>query len=173
MAGVLAGCGRSRAPAPQALLPRDLPLTVLADSARRATLTPSPVAPETARARLTLLTVSEQRTPADAPVDSPPSESPAPSGAVDHLPLDQALRPPVPLEPARLMLPGGARGWVDLDVHVDERGGVTEAVVAGGPADSSLGRRAIAAALAMRYRPARRAGEPVAVWCRQRFTFGR
>ena len=174
LALLAAGCGRGRPPESPARLPRELPLTVLADSARGVTLTPSRTVSAPAPARLVLLAVSQQRAaPAASPPEVPPAEPPAPSGAVDRLPVDLGLHAPIPLAPARLALAGGTRGWVELDVRVDERGDVTEAIFAAGAADTSLMRRAVDAAMAMRYRPARRAGQPVAVWCRQRFEVGR
>ena len=77
--------------------------------------------------------------------------------------------PPSPAPTAQ----GTPRGWVGLDVRVDEEGAVSHAEWAGGSRDTALVTSAIECALAMRFFPALRAGRPVAVWCRQRFEFGR
>ena len=88
--------------------------------------------------------------------------------------VDPGLKPPIPRERGRLTSPPGAWGHpasVELDVRVSERGDVTEARWAGGERDSARVAAARACALSMRFYPALRGGEPVAVWCRQRFDF--
>jgi TonB family protein len=60
---------------------------------------------------------------------------------------------------------------VELDVRIGEDGSVTDALWAGGSADSALTDAATTCALSMRFFPALRAGQPTAVWCRQRFDF--
>jgi TonB family protein len=61
---------------------------------------------------------------------------------------------------------------VELDVRVDEAGEVTDAVVVAASADSVTQAAATQAALSVRFHPAILRGQPVAVWCRQRFTIG-
>jgi len=72
------------------------------------------------------------------------------------------------------MLPRGAHpGVVELDVRVDESGGVSDAIWAGGSREPALVAAATACALGMRFHPAEQAGRRVAVWCRQRFELKR
>jgi len=58
----------------------------------------------------------------------------------------------------------GAEGVVKLLVYVDEMGDVTDAVVADSPGWLALEEAARRAALAMRYKPAKRDDEPIAAW---------
>ena len=58
------------------------------------------------------------------------------------------------------------------DRRVDESGEVTDALWAGGSNDSALVQSATECALRMRFYPALQSGQPVPVWCRQRFDFG-
>ena len=170
---VLVGCGR--APAVEDG-PLALPVDVYADTGRtvslRADLPPTP-APQM-RASVWLARVSPSR---GASLELPASE-PAPetlavtSPSPPPLAVDDGLKPPLPRARAPLAVPVGARGSVELDVRVDERGGVSEVLWAGGTRDSSMVRAAFDCAHAMRFYPAQRAGRPVAVWCRQRFDFG-
>jgi hypothetical protein len=92
------------------------------------------------------------------------------------LAVDPGLVPPVPRGPAALLVPPrgytGSGSVVLIDVHVNERGEVTDVLGPDTRADSALVGAAIACARRMRFYPARLAGEPVAVWCRQRFEFG-
>ena len=111
----------------------------------------------------------------DAAPDTVMPESPA----APVLEVVPGLLPPVLRGVASLALPAGlpgahARGFVSvlLDVRVSETGEVTDVLAAGGDADSALAAAASACVQRMRFYPARRAGEPVAVWCRQRFDFG-
>jgi hypothetical protein len=96
------------------------------------------------------------------------------SGAA--LAVDPGLVPPVPRGPPVLLVPprdyAGSGSVVLIDVHVSERGEVTDVLGPDAPADSALVAAAIACARRMRFYPARLAGEPVAVRCRQRFEFG-
>jgi hypothetical protein len=108
------------------------------------------------------------------PLPTPPSETLAvefpPPPALE---VDDELKPPLPRTRATLEVPRGAgRGWVELDVRVDEAGEVSDALWAAGSTDSAHVRAAIACALAMRFYPAQLAGRAIAVWCRQRFDFG-
>jgi hypothetical protein len=172
-----AGCGgggtESRTP------PVALPLLVLADSGRSTTLRVNPAATAVPRdvqpVRAWLVEVSASR-PAAPAVGMPPPDSvrialDPPAG----LALDDGLRPPIPRGRTAVVLPdgrGARRAVVELDVRVDERGDVSDAMWAGGSEDSALVAAAEASALAMRFHPALQSGRPVAVWCRQRFEFG-
>ena len=90
------------------------------------------------------------------------------------LEVDEGLKPPIARGSARLTIPRGAHGgWVELDVRVDETGAVSDVEWAGGAIDSARVEAATACAFAMRYFPALQDGRAVAVWCRQRFDFGR
>lgn len=102
-----------------------------------------------------------------APLDS---TAPSPPGLV----MDPDLKPPLLRTPGRLTVPTGSRpAVVELDVRVAEDGLTSDALWAGGSRDSALVAAAIACALEMQFFPALREGRPVAVWCRQRFDFGR
>ena len=178
----LAGCGRARPPADEEP-PRALPVAVFADTGRSTTLRVIPPpggAPRAAgaRAAVWLARVSPARI---EPAAEPASE-PAPEAAPDTLPsaplpppslvVDGSLKPPLPRSQTPLLVPPGARGSVELDVRVDEQGEVSEVRWAGGARDPALVRAATECARGMRFFPAERAGQPVPVWCRQRFDFG-
>jgi hypothetical protein len=112
----------------------------------------------------------------DVPLpEAPPEAPPEGPGSPDELLIDEGLKPPILMRPARLNLPeeSGRVRWVDLDVRVDESGAVSDARWAGESADTSAVRAAIECARGMRFHPALQRGRPVAVWCRQRFEFGR
>jgi TonB family protein len=109
------------------------------------------------------------------PEPTAPQPSLPDSAGVSPLPpvaVDPNLKPPLLRTRAPLAVPPGVRGRVELDVRVNESGVVTDARWAGGSADSALVRSATACALAMRFYPAMRAGNAVAVWCREHFDFG-
>lgn len=171
---VVIGCGR--APAVEDS-PRAIPVDVYADTGRTITLRadPHPAAAPEARASVWLARVS----PARAALPELPALEPAPDtlaftpSAPPALAVDGGLKPPLPRSSAPLMVPAGARGSVELDVRVDELGSVSEVQWAGGTRHPELVRAAIECARGMRFFPAQRAGRPVAVWCRQRFDFGR
>jgi TonB family protein len=168
-----AGCGRRPARAERASLPRPLPIAILSDTAIGAALPLARFAAPTT-SRLTLLRVTRSRAGAEPPLPVPEPEAPPVSEeARERLPVDDALRPPMPLGATTLHLPGVRAGVVVLDVRVDEDGAVTDAQPAEDTGDSALAQAAIEAALRVRYRPATLAGRPVAVWCRQRFEIGR
>ncbi|HVP14396.1 MAG TPA: energy transducer TonB, partial [Terriglobales bacterium] len=96
--------------------------------------------------------------------DSPPA-----------LEVDPGLEPPILVVRGVLELPRGprpARGVVELQVRVDEKGAVSEVAWTGGSSDTALVGAARRCALGMRFEPAQRGGRPVAVWCEQRFDFG-
>src|SRR5439155_21116268 len=91
--------------------------------------------------------------------------------------VDPSLSPPILVAPAALSTPRGPRGRpirgsVELEVEVGPAGDVLATTWAGGSSDSALVRAARDCARSMRFLPARRGEEPVAVWCRQRFDFG-
>lgn len=163
-------CGCSRPSPPRAAhVPDTLAVDVLADSAVAGGLPPARFesAPP---ARLVLVRVAPARAALQAPLPEPepaaPDAPPAPGGG---LAADDELRPPLPRGPARWRLHAPRRGWVELDVRVDEHGEVSDALAAGGDADSAAVQAAIEAAFGLRWYPATRGGRPVAVWCRQRF----
>lgn len=122
----------------------------------------------TAPARVTPRAALEAPLP-EAPAEAPPSDS-APREA---LPVDEGLQPPIP-RTAAAQGGKGVRGvQVELDLRIDENGEVSDALWAGGSADSSVVRLATEAALALQFHPALQRGVPVAVWCRQRFVVER
>jgi len=109
--------------------------------------------------------------PPEAALEVPPDTSSRPL----QLDVDPGLRPPIPKRPARIRPLAGVRepASVELEVRVDDQGRVTEAIWAGGTRDAAFVDAAIACARTMEFFPAYRGGVPVAVWCRQRFEFGR
>lgn len=170
---VLAAAGCGGAP-PVEEGPRALPVDVYADTGRTVTLRadPPPPPPEP-RASVWLARVSPSRGASlDLPAAEPVPETLAVASPPPALAVDSGLKPPLPRATAPLAVPAGARGSVELEVLVGERGDVSEVAWAGGTRDPSLMRAAIDCARAMRFYPAQRAGRPVAVWCRQRFDFG-
>src|SRR5262249_36100952 len=64
---------------------------------------------------------------------------------------------------------GGRGGRVTLDVRVDDRGDVSDAVLVETDADSLTVDAAIASAKRLRFHPALLGGRPIAVWTRQTF----
>jgi len=153
---VLADRGRSQR---LAVLPRDT--SVRPRPAPAAAVWLTQVAPTRATAEPEL--PDARPTPLDSTVPSPPG-----------LVVDPDLKPPLLRVPGRLAAPPGTRrAVVELDVRVAEDGSTSDALWAGGARDSALVEAAIACALEMRFYPALREGRPVAVWCRQRFDFGR
>lgn len=159
---------------------RALPVRVAADTGGMERLTVKP--PE---ARAWLARVSRTPPPAPTPVTHAgapqvplPEVEPDtayPQGGV-ALAVDPGLIPPIPRGPAALLVPPrdytGSGRVVLIDVHVNERGEVTDVLGPDTRADSALVAAATACARRMRFYPARLAGEPVSVWCRQRFEFG-
>jgi len=168
---LLGACGE-RKPAERSV---SLPVRVTADSA-----VSEPLHVEPPRARVWLARVSDIAPPVsplgslEPPLPEAPPDSAFPEPAPPALEVDPNLKPPILRVPASLRVPAASRGGsVELDVRIDEHGEVAEASWAGGSADTALVRAAREAALGMRFYPALRAGEPVAVWCRQRFDFDR
>jgi TonB family protein len=171
----LGGCG-GRPPSESA--PSALPVDVLADTGRGERLHVAPpdthwIAP---RAAVWLAQVAPARpAPIDAPLPEPaPAAVELPLPSPPPLEVDPGLKPPIPRGRSTLRVPPHARaGSVELDVRVTEDGTVSDAMWAGGSADTALVAAAVACALEMRFYPALQAGQPVAVWCRQRFDFGK
>jgi hypothetical protein len=154
------GCGRAR---PSADRPYALPVDVFADTGRgepmRVVTPPAPAA----RTSVWMGRVSPSR----------PSMLALPQAELgaETLTVDDDLKPPIPRTRAALVVPAHARGFVELDVRVDEEGRVSDALWAAGSQEPALVRAATDCALEMRFYPALRVGRPVAVWCRQRFDF--
>lgn len=169
---LLAGCGRDHDAAQP---PRRLAVSVFADTGRTERLHVAPLLAREREASVWLTRVTPTRPPAiEAPL---PEAAPAPVENNEPLPspalqVDPDLKPPILRAPGKLTIPPHARrGYVELDVRIGEDGSVTDALWAGGSADSALTEAATTCALAMRFYPALRAGQPTAVWCRQRFDF--
>jgi outer membrane biosynthesis protein TonB len=171
LALALGGCAREHAPSTQ---PLALSVSAAADTGSMERLEIRP--PRPARAWLARVTPAPPGTlapplPAAEPDTLLPETASAPA-----LDVEAGLMPPVLRDPARLIVPAASHSRhfesVELDVRVSETGEVTNVLEAGGGADPELVEAARACARQMRFYPARRAGEPVAVWCRQRFDFG-
>jgi TonB family protein len=170
------GCGRGHEAAVQRP-ERAMPIEVRADSAERLGMPAAPARADAdpgvaaARASLTLTHVASSRAALEAALPEPaPAEPPTPAPpASDALPTDDALHAPVPIAPAQLHLANAGAGLVDVDLHVDEAGEVSEVRVAFSSGDAALVPAAIDAASAMHFHPATRRGKNIAVWCRQRF----
>jgi hypothetical protein len=162
-----AGAGADATPSP-------LALRMIADSARVETLHVNP--PLEVRAWMTRVSPTRPdnvlpESPPVAPDTLASLDWPAPPASE----VDPGLKPPILRTPAALRVASRMRGGmvsVELDVRVDEAGAVSDALWAGGTDDSLQVAAAIESALGMRFYPALRAGQPVAVWCRQRFDFG-
>lgn len=170
---LLGGCGERTASPESREVGDALPISVLADSAEGAGLPPARMGSAPDEARLTLVRIAPLRADVRAPLPVP--EPAAPEAAEPRAPeasRDDELRPPIPRGPAIVRLSGSRTGWLELDVRVDENGEVTDAIAVSGDADSATVRAATEAALAMRWFPAVRRGQPVPVWCRQRFETG-
>ena len=175
---IAAGCGRAeRGPEARAPAPLALSVRALADTGTLPRLEVRP--PREVRAWIARVSPA----PAGAlpiPLPEPRPDTLIPVERVPPpLAVDPGLMPPVLITPATLILPAGAprgawsgSGSVDLDVRVSETGEVSEVRPASGEYDSALVAAARDCALRMRFYPALRGGEPVAVWCRQRFDFG-
>jgi hypothetical protein len=172
----LAGCGRPRTHLPARDLERTLELTVLsvlADSAEGGGMPPARLGSPVPAARLTLVRIAPARPGLQPALPEPEPAAPAaPERAGEPLAADDDLRPPIARAAAILRLRAPRRGWLELDVRVDESGEVSDALPAGGDADSATVHAAIETALGLRWFPATRGGRPVAVWCRQRFEVG-
>lgn len=173
---VACGCGHGSRPAREAGRSRDLPVTVIGDSAESGSL---PVARPGGRpvAHVTLVRIAPTRAEIGAALPEPEPAAPAageaaPERSTESPAPDDDLRPPLPKSAATLRLHALRPGFVELDVRVDEEGDVTDAIPTGGDADSASVFAATEAALGQRWYPATRRGRPVAVWCRQRYEVG-
>jgi hypothetical protein len=159
------GCSRERRNEEP---PLELPVEVRADSGPMERLR---VEPPAARAWIAEVTPSRLRG------DSPPLPAAPPDTALPEPPplrIDRTLKPPILRDPATLVLPAGPRAAnasVELEVRVDEAGGVSAVRWAGGVDDTALVAAAERCARSMRFYPALWGDRPVAVWCRQRFDF--
>jgi TonB family protein len=181
LALIVLGCGTraSERRPPERRPPTELRVDVFADTGRTERLTVAPPVasgvgpPPSARVWLAQVTPT-RATPIEAPLPVPsPSEVEEPAPSPPPLELDPRLEPPLPRHVATLRVPRHVRrASVDLDVRVAEDGSVSDALWAGGSADSALVEAAIECARSMTFFPARQAGRAVAVWCRQRFDFG-
>lgn len=166
------GCARRDEPVPgQRGAPAPTTVQVSADTGRGTRLEVRPPAP----ADVWLASVTPRRAPSPPPPapEAPPDTNAWPE-APPMLEVDPGLKPPVLRTPGLLERPVGpvARASVELDVQVTETGRVAAALWAAGARDTALIGAARRCALGMRFYPALRGGEPVAVWCRQRFDFG-
>jgi len=166
---LLGACARSPSPG-NARAPLALAVRVSADAAPGETLHIG--RPAAARARVWMTRVAPVRwVPPPIPEPAPAAPEPdtlAPAGPAS----EPGLKPPLLISSDPLRLPDGrARSRVELDVRVDERGVVTDALWTGGSADTSGIAAARRCAYSMRFYPALMGGRPVAVWCRQRFDF--
>ena len=175
LAVAMLSCGREQPSARDGGASR---VDVFADTSRSRRLAISP--PDTTewaaarkRAAIWMAQVAPAREPTQPPYpDAGPAVVDTALPAPPRLEVDPDLKPPILRAAARLRLPAGPRAaWVELDVRVGEDGSTTDALWAGGSSDSALVAAAIDCALAMRFYPALREGQPVAVWCRQRFDF--
>jgi hypothetical protein len=143
---------------------------VLADTGRTLSLAAPP--PEV---NVTLAHV----TPARAGVPEPPLPPATPDTLLLPQPQTGAgrgaprLLPPILRAPGTLIAPRSlARPTaVELDVRVDRLGRVVDVRWAGGDRDTVLVDAAQRCAAAMQFYPALLGGQPVEVWCRQRFEF--
>ena len=109
------------------------------------------------------------------PPPAEPGEPPATSELQADSPDARSLAPPIPRGAPSVVSDGpGTRakhGWgrVTLDVRVDERGEVSDALLVDSDADSLTVLAALDAASRLTYHPALLGGRPVAVWTRQLF----
>lgn len=168
----LASCGRAPEPGRARDVSVEVPVSVLADSGEGGGLPPARFARTGSVARSALVRIAPDRDGIRAPLPEPePSVPPADSRA-DAPVEDDRLRPPIPRGPLALRLPRARPGRVELDVRVDEHGEVTEVVPVAGDADAATIAAAVEAARRVRWYPATRRGQPVAVWCRQHVDTG-
>ena len=164
----LAGCGRR--PHSEDLPPERVPPG--ADAPLALALPAGELPPDSTPVRPPIVAVAPQRAALDVPLPEPaPGEPPPANDRPVPPPVSDVLQPPILRESVRVTWPPRVprRGVVELDVRVDERGEVSDAIWAAGLDDSLLVGAAIDAALRQRFLPAIHRGAPVAVWCRQRF----
>ena len=154
-----------------------LPFEVLADTAMMLEMPAAPWPAEGLSVRATMVRVAPSRASLQPALPDAPPAAPTSAGRDERgggLSFDDALQPPIARGPAPFVVTARGRGWIELDVRVDEQGSVSDAELhASAGADSAQVAAAVEAALTMRFHPALRRGEPVAVWSRQRFEIGR
>lgn len=181
LVAAVAGCGGGR-PADERPEVVRLPVDVFADTARDvrfgdSALAPAPEPPDSAAAPRASVWLARVSPTPPGPIDPSLASAEPQAGEWPEPPtleVDDGLKPPIPRGSSRLIVPRGADpGWIELDVRIDENGAVSDVAWAGGAIDSSRVEAATACAFAMRYFPALQDGRAVAVWCRQRFDFGR
>jgi len=174
-----AGCGGDRTPHTRSGGVRppgpigSLAVDVLADTG---TTMPFRVRPPVMRVRVSLARIEPARAGSpDPPLPDaePDTLPPAPLAAEAGLDAAPRLEPPVLRHPGTVVAPRGMHRamTVELDVRIDDLGRVIDVRWAAGAADTSLVGAARRCAMAMEFEPARLAGRPVEVWCRQRFEF--
>jgi outer membrane biosynthesis protein TonB len=170
----LAGCADAGRPVPRPDRGRALDVGVLSDTAEVRRLDVK-LPPPRARVWLTRVEPSRGEPPGPPlPEATPEAAIPEPA-APPLLVVDERLRPPILRRGRPLAVPAGAaaeRRTVELEVRVARDGRVVEARPVAGDGGGPFVRAAIDCALAMEFYPALLAGEPVEVWCRQRFDFG-
>lgn len=169
-----AGCARDApgrgAGAPPADSSLAIPVEWLADSSRALPLPVEPP-PEVWIARVTPSRPAPPDPPLPDAMPSVPEADPPPPA----LEVDPGLEPPIPRRTRCAAAPRGAArpAAVELDVRVGADGRVIDVAWAGGSRDPALVDAAMDCARGMTFFPAMRGAEPVPVWCRQRFDFGR
>ncbi|MCC6349694.1 MAG: energy transducer TonB [Candidatus Eisenbacteria bacterium] len=166
------GCAPRAGPRAAREGPETLAVSVLGDTSEAGTLRPARFGAAPG-ARLTLVRIATARADIGAALPVPePSAPPAHDESPTEASGDDILRPPLPRGTATLRVRADRPAWVEFDVRVDEAGEVTDVIAVAGDADPAVVRAATDAALALRWHPATRRGQPVAVWCRQRFEAG-
>lgn len=162
------GAGGDAPPRPDSSLA--IPVEWLADSARTVLLPVEPP-PDVWIAKVTPSRPAPPDPPLPEAMPSVPEETPPPPA----LEIDPGLKPPIPRRTLCAAVPEGTSrpAIVVLDVQVGADGRVTDVVWAGGSGDPALVDAAMDCARSMTFYPALRGAEPVPVWCRQRFDFGR
>jgi hypothetical protein len=134
---------------------------------------PAPPGVDSARARSTVI-AAPQSAALPAPDASPTPVAPGADGApaASSPGADQAFQPPVLRQKCALVTPPGRHGGViELELRVNEEGRVDEFRLVGGDRDSLLLGATVECLKVLRFYPARRGGQPVSAWSRQRFTF--
>lgn len=170
VAALVSGCGGHAARADRASEMRRDSIDVRADSATfRMPVASGEVSAGT---EPTAVRIAPARglPPPPLPRAEPAAIDEGPRVVSEGLPHDDALRPPILREPARLEVAGTRAGEVEMELRVDENGEVSDAQCVAVPEDRELARDAIRAVMASRWYPATREGRAVAVWCRQRVT---
>ena len=146
--------------------PRWLAVRVLADTSRTVSLAAPPPRVNVSLARVAPARagVPDPPLPPAAPDTTWPAPKPVPSGGA-------RLLPPILRRPGTLVAPPRLERatTVELEVRVDVLGRVVDVRWAAGDADTAIVGAARRCAEAMQFYPALLGGQPVEVWCRQRF----